>query len=43
VTVYKGKGDAPECGSHQGIKLFDHVMKVLERVIEKREISGVSQ
>ena len=36
VKVYKGKGDALECGSYRGIKLLDHVMKVLERVIEKR-------
>ena len=37
VNVYKGKGDALECGSYRsGIKLLDHVMKVLERVIEGR-------
>ena len=42
VKVYKGKGDALECGSYRGIKLLDHVMKVLERVIEKRVRSKVS-
>ena len=36
VKVYKGKGDALECGSYRGIKLLDHVMKVLERVVEKK-------
>jgi len=36
VTVYKGKGDALDCGSYRGIKLLDHAMKVFERVIEKR-------
>src|SRR5260221_512039 len=36
VNVYKGKGDALECGSYRGIKLLDHVMKVFERVIERR-------
>jgi hypothetical protein len=36
VNVFKGKGDALECGSYRGIKLLDHVMKVLERVIEKK-------
>jgi len=36
VTVYKGKGDAMDCGSYRGIKLLDHAMKVFERVIEKR-------
>jgi hypothetical protein len=41
VTVYKGKGDALDCGSYRGIKLLDHVMKVFERVIEKRLRSRV--
>jgi hypothetical protein len=41
VYVYKGKWDALECGSNQGIKLLDHVMKVLERVIEKEIRSRV--
>jgi hypothetical protein len=36
VSVYKGKGDALECGSYRGIKLLEHAMKVLERVIEVR-------
>jgi hypothetical protein len=36
VNVYKGKGDALECGSYRGIKLLDQVMKVLERVVEAR-------
>ena len=34
VNVYKGKGDALVCGSYRGIKLLEHVMKVLERVLE---------
>ena len=42
VKVYKGKGDALECGSYRGINLLDHVMKVLERVIEKRMRSKMS-
>ena len=41
VNVYKDKGDALECGSYRGIKLLDHVMKVLERVIEKKVRSRV--
>ena len=36
VNVYKGKGDALTCGSYRGIKLLEHAMKVLERVIEGR-------
>ena len=36
INVYKGKGDALECGSYRGIKLLEHAMKVFERVIEAR-------
>ena len=36
VNVYKGKGDALACGSYRGIKLLDQVMKILQRVVEKR-------
>src|SRR5437867_7697918 len=36
VNVYKGKGNALECSSCRGIKLLDHVLKVLDRVLEAR-------
>ena len=36
INVYKGKGDALECGSYRGIKLLEHAMKVFERVVENR-------
>src|SRR5664279_5259705 len=36
MNVYKGKGDAIECGSYRGIKLLENVMKILERVIDGR-------
>ena len=36
MNVYKGKGDALQCGSYRGIRLLEHVLKVLERVIEAR-------
>jgi hypothetical protein len=36
VKVYKSKRDALECGSYRGIKLLEHVMKILERVIDRR-------
>jgi len=41
VSVYKGKGDAMECGSYRGIKLLEHAMKVFERVIEARVRSRI--
>src|SRR3989441_8054585 len=36
VNVYKGKGNALDCSSCRGIKLLDHVFKVLERALEAR-------
>ena len=36
VPVYKGKGDPLVCGSYRAIKLLEHLMKVLEIVLEKR-------
>ena len=36
VPLYKGKGDARECGSYRGVKLLEHGMKVLERILDKR-------
>ena len=41
ISIYKGKGDAMECGSHRGIKLLEHAMKVFERVIEARVMRRV--
>ena len=34
INCYKGKGDATDCGNYRGLKLLEHVMKVLERVFE---------
>ena len=36
VNVYKGKGNASDCSSFRGKKLLQHVLKMLERVIEAR-------
>ena len=36
IPIYKGKGDPMECGSYRAIKLLEHGMKVLERVLERR-------
>ena len=35
INIYKGKGDALERGNYRGLKLLDHVMKGMEKVIEK--------
>ena len=30
VTIYENKGDILECEKHRGIKLTEHLMKVIE-------------
>ena len=34
VCLYKGKGDALERSNYHGLKLTEHVMKVLERIVD---------
>ena len=36
LIIYKGKEDVLDCGFQRGVKLIDHVMKVLERRVEKQ-------
>ena len=35
INIYKGKGDALIRDNYRGLKLLDHVIKVIERVMEK--------
>ena len=35
INVYKGKGDAMERSNYRGLKLLEHSLKVIERVVEK--------
>ena len=36
AVVFKGKGDALECGNYRGIRLLEHSMKVREKILEER-------
>ena len=36
VPIYKGKGDAMECGKYRGVRLLEHGMKAYEIVLERR-------
>ena len=36
VLIFKGKGDVMSCGSYRGVKLLEHAMKIVERVLERR-------
>ena len=35
INCYKGKGDATERGNYRGLKLLEHPMKLLERILEQ--------
>lgn len=36
VPIFKGKGDALECGQYRGIRLLEHGMKLAEKILESR-------
>ena len=36
VPIFKGKGNVMDCGAYRGIKLLEHAMKIMERVLENR-------
>ena len=36
VPTFKEKGDVMNCGSYRGVKLLEHGMKIIERVLERR-------
>ena len=36
VTIFKGKGDVRSCNTYRGVKLLEHAMKIVERVLERR-------
>ena len=36
VPSFKGKGDARNCIAYRGIKLLEHAMKIIERMLKRR-------
>ena len=36
VSIFKGKGDVMDCGAYRGVKLLEHAMEIVERVLENR-------
>ena len=45
LNLYKGKGDALSRGNYRGLKLTEHVMKVIERLVDRiiREIIVIDE
>jgi len=36
LSIFKGKGDVINCVSYRGVKLLEHGMKIVERMLERR-------
>ena len=36
IPIYKEKGDIQDCGNYRGIKLMSHIMKIWEKIIDRR-------
>ena len=36
VPIFKGKREIMSCDAYRGVKLLEHAMKIVERVLEKR-------
>ena len=36
VPIFKGKSDMMSCGSYRGVKLLEHAIKIVERVLERQ-------
>ena len=36
VPIFKGKGDAMNRGAYRGVKLLEHAMKIVEKVLERK-------
>jgi len=41
IPLYKNKIDIQDCNNYRGIKLLSHIMKLWERVIERRVRKGI--
>ena len=36
VSIFIGKGDVRNCNTYRGVKLLEHAMKIIEKVLERR-------
>ena len=37
ICFFKEKGDVLESKNYRGIKLLEHILKILEKIIDKRQ------
>ena len=36
MPIFKGKGNVVSCGSYKGVKLLEHAMKIVKRLLKRR-------
>ena len=36
VPIFKGKEDVRNCYTYKGVKLLEHTMKIIEKMLERR-------
>jgi hypothetical protein len=36
IRIFKEKGDVPRCENYRGIMLMSHILKILERILDRR-------
>ena len=36
MPIFKGNGDVMSCGSYRGVKLLEHALKIVERILKRR-------
>ena len=36
IPIFKGRGDVMDCSAYRGIKLLEHVMNIVEKVLKRR-------
>ena len=36
VSIFKAKGDVMSSGSYRGVRLLEHAMKIVEKVLKRR-------
>ena len=42
VPIFKGKDDVMSCGSYREVKLLEHAMKIVEKVLERQTRTPVN-